>query len=401
MVFLISKMEGLPIQRAFDMAKYLMNHVGKTVNLQFIVDEKQTFTAPMNWDELRKYSNSNHGLSLPADSKDQLSIIEDSILKSDDQIINRPEIIKGFAKLGKIYVIAGGAKVGKSLFASRLACEISNGGCVWDHEMNKQNVLYFDTEMDPDDYFDRGLTAKQHDGLKFVLLSEINLPEEIVEADDEDRLVFYLTALKKYASKYGSSVIVIDCLYRLLNESSGPQINKFVSLLKEMKREGMLIFVVHHLNKSTLDEVDPFKNLSGHSNFQRAVDGGILLIPDEDSDDAKSRTMTIKYMARSFPQIPDKKVLFKDGVHILASDDGHEPQKNEIGRLKDFICENLPVTSDDAIPTVELAELISQCDDLPWTVETIKRYKLSKWVTAGYLNVTGNKPKLYYQGNNL
>ena len=125
-----------------------------------------------------------------------------------------------------------------------------------------------------------------------------------------------------------------------------------------------------------------------------------MLIPHEEADSDGNRSMTAKFMARSFPQIPDKELILEDGVHKLLAESIVKPSASEIDELKTFIREYVPENAETALPTRELLKLMdAEWCERPWRMETIKRRKLSEWVETGYLRVIGQKPKRYYQGS--
>jgi archaellum biogenesis ATPase FlaH len=411
--YLLLEIEGQSIHKGIKNAIHLMQNLDSSTRLKIIVVNKSSLSQAqaITWKEFIEFCNKHYNIKLPVDTKDKIGIVENALLKSGKDIKDRPIIVEGLTKGGKIIVIGGGAKTGKSFATYSLALAISYGQEIWGLKTKKTKTLYFDTEMDDDDYKDRGFADKQHEGFKVFLASDLQLPR--AKADDMASLIFILESIKNYALKKGFEVVVIDCMYRLLNENSPTEVKVFVNKLKEMKRDGILIIVVHHFNKSDIDFTDPFKNLAGHSNFYRAVDGGILLIPDKDQDeldDGSPKVITMKFVARSFKQIPDKELVFDNGKHILVSEcedkiqqQGLSTQKapSQISKLKIFIKENLPDNPDEAIPTKDLAELMGNNKDVEGSTSNIQKRKLAEWFDAGYLKRIGLKPYKYYQGDNL
>ena len=197
-------------------------------------------------------------------------------------------------------------------------------------------------------------------------------------------------------------------MYRLVNENSATQVNTFVNQLKKFKNKGILVIVVHHLNKSEIDSDDPFKNLAGHSNFYRAIDGGILLLPKKDSNSINPTYMTMKFSARSFAPIPDKDIVFYKKEHMLQEEyEAKYSQKEQLfdisqeDKLKTFIKANLPADQSDALERSELISMMAECTEISYSDSTIERRKLAEWEEKGYLKSIGNRPKKYYQGKNL
>ena len=414
----------LPINDTFKEACMIGNTVYKNLKkaganiINFICMGKNRETNYYEFIELSSYQEfqnyvKKYGVELQLNFSDPISMIDNAVLKSSEEIEDRPIVIEGFAKLGKVYVAGGGAKTGKSLATARLALSISHGNNIWGLKANKNKVLYLDTEMDDDDYKDRGIADQQHEGFKVILASDLELPKEKDMADDMTRLTFMLESIRNYALEKDFKVVIIDCMYRLLNESSANEVKEFVNKLKLMKRDGFLVIVVHHFNKSEIDPIDPFKNLAGHSNFYRAIDGGILLLPEQgenELDDGGPKFITMKFVARSFKQIPDKQLVFVNGEHILVSEYEEQMQQNglsiqkgqsSIAKLKRFIKENVPTNQDDAISSQELAELMGNSQYVEGSTSNIRKRKLNDWFKAGYLNRTGLNPYKYYQGKNL
>lgn len=386
-------LDSLQQERSLNAAAYLQNQAFSTANLFFrVVDGSQT--GILDYNQLCQHAQAI-GINLPkAQTSNRIEILDRARLKTSEEIPDKQIVIEGFAPLGSIFVVGGGPKLGKSLATEKLGYQISIGGQFWGFELNKMKVLIYDTELDAYDLKRRGYADKQSDNFHIILASEMD--EDDKREFSQDSLEEHLAGIIAYVKKYDIDVVIIDCLYRLLDTSVEQQVTLLVNTLKKLKAMNKLVIVVHHLNKASVDRIDPFKNLAGHSNLARAIDGGIILLADEPI--SKATRMTATFLSRSFAPIPDLKLLFQGGVHYPIGQKVWSPEKSPEEQFIAIISKIVPATSDIAMPTEEIASRLAP--HLNLSKETIQR-KLPSWVREEYLSVIGNRPKQYYQGEKV
>lgn len=160
----------------------------------------------------------------------------------------------------------------------------------------------------------------------------------------------------------------------------------------------MLVLPVHHTRKNDHGDIDPFDNIAGYPNLQRAIEAGVMLsrVEEEDMDDVVKAT----FLVRSDPPIGEVLFEVRDGeIHVIVQEEEAMPQhRSEEERLMDFIRDNLPETQEGAIPTKQLLDMMEASDDIELTPRSIERRKLSEWVEEGLLSVIKGNAYRYYQG---
>ena len=329
-----------------------------------------------------------HGFKLPDAKEEEISIeptVAELRLKKVKKM--KKEIITGFAKSGKIYVIAGSPKVGKSLLSSRIAQQLSTGGELWGHKITKSKVLYFDTEMDDDDYEDRNIEENENFHIILEQHFSVHGTEDVME-----KLKRYLTYLKKFVIEGKYEVLFVDCLYRLIDESNPSQMIMLVNFFKDLKKLDVLVFIVHHVNKQKLDKNDPFKSLAGHSTLARTIDGGIMLLWNDDKTSSivkiagkEKKIIDVKFMSRGYEKIEDKQVyLDKDLKHVAIEKVAEIKVLNKEETLLMVLKRHVPKILKKAMTKDMLTPLLVDDSDFNLKESTLKN-KYTEWVKKGWL----------------
>lgn len=394
--FLIVRNLGLPgvFEKDVKAADYLHQELQQGM---FIVAETEGFTNAMTWDEFRTYCVNSGRLELQSDKSDPLSQAEGARVEQNNELRGEVVVITGFLSLGMLGGVFGGPKTFKSFFTGDLLHQISVGGVFLGLKLEKMRVLLFDTEMDERDFKKRKMASKQHDGFHILLAKKMTLPEEVRMGESMDALKYYLETVKGYARKHDIQVVAIDCLYRLMNENNHKETQVVVDVLEELKSEGMLVIPVHHTRKNDPGDVDPFDNIAGYPNLQRAIEAGIMLSRVE--DEGMEGVVKASFLVRSDPPIGDVLFQVRDFQIQVYDDEDDKPRyRSQADRLIDYIKANLPETKEDAIETEQLIAMMDASDDVEFKGSTIGRYKLSEWVEEGLLSVRNGNPNRYYQG---
>lgn len=341
------------------------------------------------------------------------SEISNFLLKHSDKIKSHGEAISGLVKRGKFFIIAGGSKSGKSLFVARLLKCFAKGGKIWEHEVRKLPTLLFDTELSPDDFKQRGLSTLHDEVDDIKIICGKNWAP--TAADDETLLSSKLKYIKEFALNQGVKVVIIDCIYKLLNENNRNEMAILVESVKELTAASILVIVVHHTRRDASSS-EPLANLSGHSLLGRAIDGGMVFNrTGEDSydpDGKRYNQIRVQYEVRSMKCPDDKLVYINDEPeHVLdikameeaglLEDKSVEKPLSNDQKLHLFIQENIPKNEADAVSTQELLKLMLDSNLIEWS-DSYARKLLPRLVKKGYLSGTqaGSK-KLYYQGSKI
>jgi RecA-family ATPase len=329
-----------------------------------------------------------------------------------NQIEDKAEIVGGLIQDGKIFCIGGASKAGKSLLTSRLAMCLSQGEDFFEHKCMVRKVLYFDTELDPDDFKRRQDVIRQNENLKIILAKTI---EHKPDETQLERIKRYLLMLKVAAKRHNFNVIVIDCIYKFINENDVKEVTTFVTAIEELKREGYCVIVVHHTNKAKYEGGEPINHLAGHSNLGRSVDGCMLLLETntmhEFPDGSRAKHYQIYYTLRSF-DLPESKVVYinKKRRHAIdeketqiqfaktqrATSNSEGRQKIELEQIKKIT----PMHEENAMCLKEyIAQMAALCG---LTDLTIKKKRIPIWEDEGYIKIYGNqKNRRVYMGDKL
>jgi RecA-family ATPase len=329
-----------------------------------------------------------------------------------NDIEDKAEIVSGLIQDGKIFCIGGASKAGKSLLTSRLAMCLSKGEDFFEHQCLQRKVLYFDTELDPDDFKRRKDVISQNDNLKIILAKNIaHMPDET----QLERIKRYLSMIRAAAKMQGFQVIIIDCIYKFINENDIKEVTAFITAIEELKRDGYCVIVVHHTNKAKYEGGEPINHLAGHSNLGRSVDGCLLLLETntmhEFPDGSRAKHYQLYYTLRSF-DLPEPKVVFinKKRMHTIdrketaiqfakqqrvnSSNDGRS--KIELEQIKKIT----PMHEENAMCLKSYIEQIAALCGL--TVNTIQKRRIAAWEMDGLIKTTGGrKNRLVFMGDKL
>lgn len=329
-----------------------------------------------------------------------------------NQIEDKAEIVSGLIQDGKIFCIGGASKAGKSLLTSRLAMCLSQGDDFFEHQCLTRKVLYFDTELDPDDFKRRKDVIRQNDNLTIILAKNIPHVEDETQLE---RIKRYLSMIKAAADTHGFQVIIIDCIYKFINENDVKEVTAFVTAIEELKHAGYCVIVVHHTNKAKYEGGEPINHLSGHSNLGRAVDGCLLLLETntmhEFPDGTRAKHYQIYYTLRSF-DMPDPKVVYinKKRQHTIDVKEtqiqfnkqmrNSSTSSDRVKMEHEHISKNTPMHEENA---VELEKYIEQMAiSCGLTEMTIKKKRIPLWQDEGLIKVVGiAKKRRVFQGDKL
>ena len=336
------------------------------------------------------------------------AMLETAKLPKHEDIPDPIPAIEGLIDCGDIITIAGTSKCFKSFFATNMALKFKNGGDFFGRKVYKLKTTLFDTEMKEKDYKKRGFAEHHGDGLEIFLFKKIMMSMEIENLKRIERLRKLMHMIEEHVKQENIKVIIIDCVYKLIDDRNRDEVHELLKLLRNLNKKNVLTILVHHYTKNANNTNSPLENIAGSSDFTREIDGGILLSKNGSIDNKP--VVSIKFVIRSAIHLDDVETVFVQNKHIIINEavknglistqEISNTDNDKICVLKKFIREHVPEEEKAALPTNKLIELMkNKWSDNQWKLETIKRYKLAEWIDAGYLKVTGQKPKRYYQGD--
>lgn len=359
------------------------------------------------WQDLLK----SRGVPMVTKS-DFIETLESHQLAATNEYDQTSDVLIDIATLGRVFFIVGGPKAAKSFFTYYLAVAISQGTSFLNIQIQKAfTVAYFDTEMLHEDYARRDLAEMQSDSFKVYLL------KRHLKATSEANLKI-LRKLSFEAATKGASVIVIDCIYKIIDVENKKETNLLLSFMNELANKGVLVIGVHHLIKGSFNASRPFDKVSGHSDLVRSIDSGLVLreTDDESTIDSNGRNKAVVEMRTisRLPGIPTQLIYQEaNGKHELyvptaqpanSSMPMNSPAptvkvKSDEEKLMEFLIDKIPYLEHRALPTERIAELVVESHIAKKSYTKAKL--LPEWVREGYLSVVGKKSKSYYLGKKI
>jgi KaiC/GvpD/RAD55 family RecA-like ATPase len=153
-------------------------------------------------------------------------------------------VVEGLLEAGSLVILAGEPKAGKSVFVTHLAVAIASGSKWLSRSTSQGGVLWLAYE---ESYQERLRTLEQHRGVDSLPILTWFRPQKL---DTEVGMPMLRSAIRRHSP----SVVVIDSLIPAYDdpdfEHAGAARSKVQRLKDLAEDEGVLILVIHHLNKS-------------------------------------------------------------------------------------------------------------------------------------------------------
>ena len=256
-------------------------------------------------------------------------------LNNIENIKNPEVIIEDLLCQGKIFCIGGASKAGKSLMACRIAMLLASGGEFFGRKCAQTKVLYFDTELDEDDFKQRQNVIKQSENLTVIIAKKI---KKIAGELPLDKLTRYLGMIKNTAIREGYKAVFIDCIYKFINENEISEVSMLIHAVEDMKQAGITVVVIHHTKKARYEGGEVLSQLAGHSNLGRSIDGAMVLMECTTGRRSGEKHYQIYYSLRNF-KIPAPIVVYIDSdtlQHVIDEEATAEiNQKKESKKVKE------------------------------------------------------------------
>jgi hypothetical protein len=196
--------------------------------------------------------------------------------------------------------LAACEKFGKSVCVGLIASALVHGGEFLGHKVNETSrVIIYDTEMEDSDFKARGVVVTPIQGqLEIVKHSDLlikigaridsEFAEKKVDVGRNDLQDLYDSLVMKHILSYmaavvdagGFDVLIIDCLYQIINEMSHQALRKFSFQTKAFCRDHKCtLLIVHHTNKANPNDVGGriTSMVSGSSFLTRATNGSTII----------------------------------------------------------------------------------------------------------------------------
>lgn len=184
------------------------------------------------------------------------------------------------------FILAGGAKVGKSWLAEQISYAVASGGNLWGFQATQSEVLYLGLEDTLVRLQDRFEMFNAYDGMENIhfVLSANNVASGI-EAD-----------IREYLTDHPNiKLIVIDTLQHIRGNEYVKNIYagdvEFTNLLRQISVEYHLtILALTHTNKGKHD--DEISKISGSEGMAGGTDGNWVLTKNKRTDTTATLTIS-------------------------------------------------------------------------------------------------------------
>jgi archaellum biogenesis ATPase FlaH len=166
---------------------------------------------------------------------------------------------------GQLTILAGDTGIGKSILAYTIADAISRGQSRMKMEVEcpPSKVLLFDMELEDVDISERYKDYDFHPNL--LISTDRNITVE---------------KIKELLNKSDAKIVIIDNITYLKYFYQGSETNKEKNLMLELdalKKEGISILVISHINKISDDKPLTLNCVSGNKNIVNFIDGLFFL----------------------------------------------------------------------------------------------------------------------------
>lgn len=224
-----------------------------------------------------------------------------------------PDIVGHKTKM----IIGGSAKAGKTFFALGMSIALARGDNWLGRQLKPHKVLYVDLELRPEKLAERVFRIAERHGIIDLPDTFMRLPlREHPQHRNRDVLAKRIRAEVKAMG--GCHLIVIDCLYRILDgldENASGDMTQLGAWLDTIVADtGSAIAVVHHFGKGGGTGKDSMDRFRGSSALAGEFDALLTLTAHEQQDNC-----ILEGTLRDFAGMPAQTILF-DYPRFVPSD---------------------------------------------------------------------------------
>jgi hypothetical protein len=210
------------------------------------------------------------------------------------------QVIKDTLDMGDKMVVIGSSKQRKSFFLLQMALSIASGRTFLDWEIpNERRVLYVQYEIRVFHQWRRVFRLAKAMGIH---PNQIRDHLKIISVRGKRRWsgIDGVTRIKGKAAEYGSEVIMIDPLYKIMDgeENRAGDFKLTLSAFDEMAEDtGAAIIFIHHDKKGSAGDSETVDRGAGSGVLGRDYDASIILTAHGKEEEAT----VIEVMVRNYP----------------------------------------------------------------------------------------------------
>jgi hypothetical protein len=220
----------------------------------------------------------------------------------------RTMLIDGWLREGETMNIIAAPKTGKSWMVLQLVLSMANGMRFLGLQTKQSRVLIVDNELHPETLGRRLAKVSDNMNVDVAGVSVLSLRGRLKPLDAIAPMIV------AEAQATGSSVIVLDALYRFLpegtSENDNAQMAALYNRIDQIAAEtGCAVIIIHHSSKGDQSGKGVTDGGSGAGAISRAADCHVLLRPHAEDDH-----IIIDAVARSWPPRPGFVVRSDHGI---------------------------------------------------------------------------------------
>lgn len=299
------------------------------------------------------------------------------------------------------FILAGGAKVGKSWLAEQISYAVASGGKLWDFQATQSEVLYLGLEDTPTRLQSRFEMFDAYDGMENIhfVLKANNITSGIE------------TDIREYLTEYPNiKLIVIDTLQHIRGNEYVKNIYagdvEFTNILRQISVEfDLTILALTHTNKGKHD--DEISKISGSEGMAGGTDGNWVLTKNKRTDAKASLTISnrdteaFEYalefdkercqwnkISRDESPINDKETLLVAIVNFLKAESNHH-WEGTATQLLELIQAREPLLFNFTSATLSknLKAMEYTLHSIYGVTYTNKFHNKQKWITLDYIEL--------------
>ena len=235
-----------------------------------------------------------------------------------------PILIPNLLRVGNRLIVGAGVKVGKSILVNNLAFALAEGREWLGKKLEAKNVLLVDLEVDVWELSKRLFGLAEKDGNGHAVYPENLFRLSLRKRPDLLNRGRLLDVIRKYDEEHGFDVIVIDCLYQVLDgldENSNSDMAMLGNWFSALEERGAAVVAIHHFGKGESHAKSLWDRFRGASSLAALFDAAITLAPHEKKDH-----VIVEFGARSFAE--DNAMVIKyDPFPRLVVAEGEDASK--------------------------------------------------------------------------
>ena len=211
-----------------------------------------------------------------------------------------PILIPNLLRVGNRLIVGASVKVGKSILVNNLAFALAEGREWLGKKLEAKKVLLVDLEVDVWELGKRLFGLAEKDGNGHAVYPENLFRLSLRKRPDLLDRGRLLDIIRKYDEEHGFDVIVIDCLYQVLDgldENSNSDMAKLGNWFAALEERSAAVVAIHHFGKGDSHAKSLWDRFRGASSLAALFDAAITLAPHEKKDH-----VIVEFGARSFAE---------------------------------------------------------------------------------------------------